>query len=73
MAREEAEGAAVSVIFDMPEVEYHRHPALSSTGARRLLRPSCPALFDWERKHPRPPTKAMRLGRAAREHERQRE
>ena len=55
----------MSVIFDMPEVEYHRHPALSSTGARRLLRPSCPALFDWERKHPRPPTKAMRLGRAA--------
>lgn len=32
--------------------EYHRHPALSSTGARRLLPPSCPALFKWQQDHP---------------------
>ena len=55
----------MSVILDMPEAEYHAHPALSSTGARRLLRPGCPALFHWERKHPAPATEAMKLGRAA--------
>lgn len=32
--------------------EYHRHPSLSSTGARRLMPPSCPALFKWEQDHP---------------------
>ena len=54
-----------SLIYDLPEADYHAHPALSSTGARRLLRPGCPALFDWERQHPRPATEAMKLGRAA--------
>lgn len=32
--------------------DYHRHPALSSSGARKLLPPSCPALFKWEQDHP---------------------
>lgn len=50
---------------DMDEVAYHAHPALSSTGARRLIRPGCPALFAWERDHPTPPTDAMKFGRAA--------
>lgn len=36
-------------VYDMPEDEYHAHPALSSSGARRLLPPSCPALFQHER------------------------
>jgi hypothetical protein len=39
------------VIADMPEDEYHAHPALSSSGARRLLAPSCPALFRHEQLH----------------------
>lgn len=32
--------------------DYHKHPALSSTGARRLMPPSCPALFKWQQDHP---------------------
>lgn len=51
--------------YDLPEADYHAHPALSSTGARRLLTPGCPARFAWERLHPTPPTPAMKLGRAA--------
>ncbi|MFD7101894.1 PD-(D/E)XK nuclease-like domain-containing protein [Streptomyces celluloflavus] len=39
--------------------------SLSSTGARRLLPPSCPALFRWEQDHPQPPRKAFDLGTAA--------
>ncbi len=52
------------LILAMPEADYHAHPALSSTGARRLLHPGCPALFDHERRHPMTPTKAMMEGRA---------
>lgn len=48
----------------MPAEKYHAHPALSSTGARRLLPPSCPALYRWEQLHPTPPTAAMRMGTA---------
>lgn len=44
------------VYTDMPNDVYHRDPvpsgSLSSTGARRLLPPSCPALYQWEREHP---------------------
>ena len=53
------------LVLDMPEAEYHALDSLSSTGARRLIAPGCPALFDYERRHPRTPTPAMRLGRAA--------
>jgi len=44
--------------YDIPELAYHRDPlrhlggSLSSTTARALLPPSCPALADWERRHP---------------------
>jgi hypothetical protein len=41
-----------SVVDGMPADEYHRHPALSSSGARRLLPPGCPALFRYEQDHP---------------------
>jgi PDDEXK-like domain of unknown function (DUF3799) len=37
---------------DIPNDTYHQHPALSSSGARKLLPPSCPALFKWEQDHP---------------------
>ena len=53
------------LVLDLPEAEYHALDSLSSTGARRLIAPGCPALFDYERRHPRTPTPAMRLGRAA--------
>jgi hypothetical protein len=44
-------------IYDgMTEAEYHADPvpggSLSSTGARKLLPPSCPALYRWEQDHP---------------------
>lgn len=41
---------------DMPEQTYHSDPvpegSLSSTGARKLMPPSCPAIFKWEADHP---------------------
>ena len=36
---------AAGVHYDMPEADYHAHPALSSTDARRLN--DCPARFKW--------------------------
>lgn len=39
-------------VHDIPESTYHADPALSSTTARRILPPGCPALAHWERTHP---------------------
>jgi hypothetical protein len=43
-------------VYDIPEDEYHADPvpggSLSSSGARRLLPPSCPAIFRYEQDHP---------------------
>lgn len=43
-------------VYDIPDDVYHRDPvqggSLSSTGARRLLPPSCPAKFRWYADHP---------------------
>lgn len=44
--------ALVDAAADIPNEDYHRLPSLSSSGARLLLPPSCPALFKWERDHP---------------------
>lgn len=57
-------------VYDIPAEDYHTDPvpsggSLSSSGARRLLPPSTPALFDYERRHPRTPTGAMEIGTAA--------
>lgn len=56
-------------VYDLTEQEYHRDPvpggSLSSTGARKLLPPSCPAKFRYEADHPSPPTRALDLGTAA--------
>lgn len=52
-------------VYDMPEAEYHAHPALSSTGARKLLPPSCPALFKYEQEHPPAPKAVFDIGHAA--------
>lgn len=49
-------------IHDIPADVYHAHPALSSSGARKLLPPSCPAKFHYERSNPFEPTDAMRFG-----------
>lgn len=51
---------------DVPEELYHRDPvpggSLSVSGMKKLLPPSCPAIFDYERKHPKRGSKAMDLG-----------
>jgi hypothetical protein len=54
---------------DLSEASYHADPvpggSLSSTGARKLLPPSCPARFRYERDHPAAPSEQMELGTAA--------
>jgi hypothetical protein len=54
---------------DMPEAAYHADPvpggSLSSSGAKKMLPPSCPARFRWERDHPPQSTPAMETGTAA--------
>lgn len=51
---------------DMPEDNYHRDPvqggSLSSSGAKLLLPPNCPAIFEWQRRHGKRPSRAMELG-----------
>jgi len=36
----------------IPDATYHASPALSVSGAKRLLPPSCPSRYRWERDHP---------------------
>lgn len=55
----------VALVKDMSDRDYHAHASLSSTGARQLLAPGCPAQFAHDRQHPRAPTETMRVGRAA--------
>lgn len=49
-------------VYDLPAELYHAHSALSSSGARKLLPPSCPAIFHWERSNPFEPTPEMQFG-----------
>lgn len=50
----------------IPDHVYHSDKgSLSSSGARKLLPPSAPAIFRYERDHPPAPTKAFDLGHAA--------
>lgn len=51
-------------VRDILAKDYLRHPALSSSGARKLMPPSCPALFKWEKDHP-VESDAFDVGRAA--------
>lgn len=49
-------------VYEMPAEVYHQHDSLSSSGARRLLPPSCPALFRYgKREH----STAFDIGHAA--------
>lgn len=56
-------------VFDIDDVTYHADPvpdgSLSSSGARKLLPPSCPALFQYERENPPASTKTFDFGHAA--------
>ena len=55
--------------YDLTDEEYFSDPipegSLSSSGARKLLPPSCPALFKYERFHGQAPKAAFDLGHAA--------
>lgn len=51
-----------SIIHDMPEADYHAHPALSSTGARRLL--ESPAKYNYWCSHQQPGKQAYDVGHA---------
>jgi hypothetical protein len=57
-------------VFDgIPDAVYHSDPvkggSLSSTGARKLLPPSCPARFRYDQLNPPPPKHEFDLGHAA--------
>ncbi|MER7131197.1 PD-(D/E)XK nuclease-like domain-containing protein [Streptosporangium saharense] len=56
-------------VYDIPEHLYHADPvlgrSLSSTGARRLLPPNCPAIFRHEQLNPPAPKKVWDIGTAA--------
>lgn len=57
-------------VYDMTADEYHADTAvaggsLSSSGARRILPPGCPALYRWERDHPQPAKRTFDFGHAA--------
>lgn len=62
------EGFAPGVYEDLPAEEYHAQTtSLSSSGARKLLSPSCPAKFKWELDNPQPSKKTFEFGTAAHE------
>lgn len=56
-------------VYDIPEDVYHADPvpggSLSSSGARKLLPPSCPARFAYQRDNPPASTPEFDLGKAA--------
>ena len=56
-------------VYNLPADVYHADPipggSLSSSGARRLLPPSCPALFRHEQLHGRTPRRVFEIGHAA--------
>lgn len=56
-------------VYDIPDEVYHADPvpggSLSSTGVRKLLPPSCPALFHHWRRHGDEPKKSWDIGTAA--------
>jgi hypothetical protein len=54
------------LVEDLPDEQYHADPALSASGAKRLLPPSCPARFKYERDNGgRPNKRAFDVGHAA--------
>jgi hypothetical protein len=57
------------IYADMPEEVYHSDPvpaeSLSSSGARKLLPPSCPAIYRYERDHGAGHKRTFDLGHAA--------
>lgn len=56
-------------VYEMSNDDYHADPvpggSLSSTGARRILHPGCPAQYRYDREHPPPPKPHFDVGHAA--------
>lgn len=56
-------------LYDIPNEAYQADPipggSLSCTGAKRLVLPSCPAKFLWEKQNGRPNKRAYDVGHAA--------
>lgn len=56
-------------VYEMADAEYHADPvpagSLSVSGAKKLLPPSCPAKYAYERANPPTPTAVFDLGHAA--------
>lgn len=56
-------------VYDIPAEDYHADPipggSLSSSGARKLLPPSCPALYKYEHDNPSAARKVFEIGHAA--------
>ncbi|MFJ1539353.1 PD-(D/E)XK nuclease-like domain-containing protein [Micromonospora chalcea] len=56
-------------VYNIPEALYHSDPvpggSLSCSGAKKILPPSCPALFKHEQEHGQPHKKAFEIGSAA--------
>lgn len=50
---------------DIPEADYHAHPALSASQMKKLLPPYVPAIFKHERDHGQPSKHVFNFGRAA--------
>ena len=56
----------VGVHHDVPADRYHAdRDTLSSSEARQLIPPSCPAKYRWTKDHGRPPTRTFDIGHAA--------
>ena len=56
-------------VYEMDAERYHLDPveggSLSSSGARALLPPGCPAKYHWDRHNPHPPKPHFDIGHAA--------
>lgn len=56
-------------VYDIDADDYHADPvpggSLSSSGARKLMPPSCPALFRYEQLHGQAPKREFDIGHAA--------
>ena len=61
----ELEGPPVGAYAGMPEYVYHRHPALSSSGAKKLTEPSTPAHYREYIDNGQAPKKQFDIGTAA--------
>ncbi len=60
------EAPALGLHTDLSNESYHADKtSLSSSGARKLLPPSCPAKFRWEQDNPQPASKTFDYGNAA--------